>query len=130
MRKIGVVNAKNKRITDIIAKLLDGPAWLRRYMIEKFIVEGYRFDQLMQRRRGAGSLRPQGGDRRLARLLHLPHGRRRRSDGGDRQSGPGARRGGLRVVDASMFPVVPCANTNFPTLMTAEKIADAMVAAS
>ncbi len=34
---------------------------------------------------------------------------------------------GLRVVDASIFPVVPCANTNFPTLMTAEKIADAML---
>lgn len=35
---------------------------------------------------------------------------------------------GLRVVDASLFPVVPCANTNFPTLMTAEKIADAVLA--
>jgi 5-(hydroxymethyl)furfural/furfural oxidase len=34
---------------------------------------------------------------------------------------------GLRVVDASIFPVVPCANTNFPTLMAAEKIADAMM---
>jgi 5-(hydroxymethyl)furfural/furfural oxidase len=30
------------------------------------------------------------------------------------------------VVDASIFPVVPCANTNFPVLMAAEKIADAM----
>ena len=37
---------------------------------------------------------------------------------------------GLRVVDASLFPVVPCANTNFPTLMTAEKIADTMLAAA
>ena len=34
---------------------------------------------------------------------------------------------GLRVVDASIFPVVPCANTNFPTLMTAEKISDAIL---
>jgi 5-(hydroxymethyl)furfural/furfural oxidase len=35
---------------------------------------------------------------------------------------------GLRVVDASIFPLVPCANTNFPTLMAAEKIADAILA--
>jgi 5-(hydroxymethyl)furfural/furfural oxidase len=34
---------------------------------------------------------------------------------------------GLRVVDASIFPVVPCANTNFPVYMTAEKIADKML---
>jgi len=33
---------------------------------------------------------------------------------------------GLRVVDASIFPVVPCANTNFPVLMSAEKIAATM----
>jgi 5-(hydroxymethyl)furfural/furfural oxidase len=35
---------------------------------------------------------------------------------------------GLRVVDASIFPVVPCANTNFPVRMTAEKCADAILA--
>jgi 5-(hydroxymethyl)furfural/furfural oxidase len=35
---------------------------------------------------------------------------------------------GLRVVDASIFPVVPCANTNFPVFMTAEKCADAILA--
>src|SRR6202040_3370616 len=48
VRKIGVVNNKNKMITDVIAKLLDGPAWLRRMMIAKVIVEGYRFDELMR----------------------------------------------------------------------------------
>ena len=36
--------------------------------------------------------------------------------------------GGLRVVDASIFPVVPCANTNFPTMMVAEKISDIILA--
>jgi 5-(hydroxymethyl)furfural/furfural oxidase len=34
---------------------------------------------------------------------------------------------GLRVVDASLFPCVPCVNTNSPTMMTAEKISDAML---
>lgn len=33
---------------------------------------------------------------------------------------------GLRVADASVFPSVPSANTNFPTFMVAEKIADAI----
>ena len=37
---------------------------------------------------------------------------------------------GLRVVDASLFPVVPRADRSFPTLMTAEKIADAILAAA
>jgi 5-(hydroxymethyl)furfural/furfural oxidase len=34
---------------------------------------------------------------------------------------------GLRVVDASIMPVIPCANTNFPTMMVAERIAAMMV---
>ncbi len=91
VRKIGVVNSKNKRITDVIAKLLDGPAWLRRYVTREGHRRGLSFRPADARRRGARRLHSQGRDRRVARHLHLPHGRRRRSDGGDRQSGPGAR---------------------------------------
>jgi len=83
VRKIGVVNNKNKMITDVIAKLLDGPAWLRRMMIEKVIVEGYRFDELM---RDDEALEDFIARRRsgLARHLHLPDGSRGRPNGGDR----------------------------------------------
>ena len=33
---------------------------------------------------------------------------------------------GLRVADASVMPSVPSANTNIPTIMVAERIADAV----
>jgi 5-(hydroxymethyl)furfural/furfural oxidase len=35
---------------------------------------------------------------------------------------------GLRVCDASIMPAVPCANTNFPTIMIGEKIAATILA--
>lgn len=126
VRKIGVVTKRNKLITDVFATLLDGPAALRRTLIDRFVIEGYRFDQVMQdddaaeefiRRAVIGvwhascSCRMGGDDDPMA--VVDPEGRVRGVEG-------------LRVVDASIFPVVPCANTNFPTLMTAEKIAAAM----
>jgi 5-(hydroxymethyl)furfural/furfural oxidase len=130
VRKIGVVNSRNRRITDLIARLLDGPAWLRRYVIEKVIVEGYRFDQLMH------------DDEALEEFIRKAaigvwHATCTCRMGADDDpmavtDNQGRVRGvaGLRVVDASLFPCVPCANTNFPTLMTAEKIADMMLAAA
>ena len=35
---------------------------------------------------------------------------------------------GLRIADASIMPAVPCANTNFPTIMVGEKIAATILA--
>jgi 5-(hydroxymethyl)furfural/furfural oxidase len=39
VRAIGVVNTKNKIITSLVAQLLDGPAALRRFMMNGFVVE-------------------------------------------------------------------------------------------
>jgi 5-(hydroxymethyl)furfural/furfural oxidase len=128
VRKIGVVNDKNRRITSFVAKLLDGPAWLRKLMIDRFIVEGYTFEQLMT------------DDEALENFIRgasigVWHATCTCRMGADDDpmavtDNQGRVRGvsGLRVVDASLFPAVPCANTNFPTLMTSEKIADAILA--
>jgi 5-(hydroxymethyl)furfural/furfural oxidase len=127
VRKIGVVNTKNRVLTSIAAALMDGPAALRHFMIDNFIVEGFTFEQVMRddealeafvRKAAIGvwhascSCRMGRADDPMAVV-----------DTEGRVKGMQ----GLRVVDASIFPVVPCANTNFPTLMAAEKIADGMM---
>ncbi len=127
VKKVGAVNTRNRVITAALARLMDASAALRRTLIDRLIVEGYRFDELMS------------DDDRLEEFIrksaigvwHASCTCRMGADGDvmavtDPQ---GRVRGvaGLRVVDASIFPVVPCANTNFPTLMAAEKIADAVL---
>lgn len=130
VRKVGVVNARNRFLTAIAGPLLDGPAALRSYLIRKVITEGFAFDEVMRddealeafvRKAAIGVWHASCSCRMGADgdpiAVTDPQGRVRGIDG-------------LRVVDASIFPLVPCANTNFPTLMTAEKIADAIVASN
>jgi 5-(hydroxymethyl)furfural/furfural oxidase len=127
VRKIGVVNAKNRILTAIAAALMDGPAALRSAMIDNFIVEGFTFDQVMRDdealeafvRKAAIGVWHASCTCRMGRT----------DDAMAVVDAQGRVKGiqGLRVVDASIFPVVPCANTNFPTLMVAEKIAAGMM---
>jgi 5-(hydroxymethyl)furfural/furfural oxidase len=126
VRKIGVVNAKNKILTAIAAALMDGPSALRHYIIDTFVVEGFTFDEVMSddeameafvRKAAIGVWHASCSCR-----MGQPDDPMAVVDTQGRVKGVQ----GLRVVDASIFPVVPCANTNFPTLMAAEKIAEAM----
>ena len=130
VRQVGEINTKNRILTSIMAKLLDGPGFLRRLLIEKLIMEGFTQDGVCNDEEQADAF-----IRRAA--VGVWHASCTCRMGGDDDpmavTDPAGRvRGvaGLRVVDASIFPVVPCANTNIPTIMTAEKIADAILAGS
>jgi 5-(hydroxymethyl)furfural/furfural oxidase len=124
IRKVGTYNTKNRIITRIGATLMDGPAFMREFIIRGFVMESAGLAQALQKddaleayikRSSVGvwhcscSCRMGAEDDPMAVTDH-----------------EGRVRGvaGLRVVDASIFPVIPCANTNFPTMMVAEKIAD------
>jgi len=127
VRKVGVVNARNRLLTRVAGTLLDGPAALRTFLIRKVITEGFTFEQVMQDDEACEAF-----VRKAAiGVWHASCSCRMGADGDPMAvtDSQGRVRGGiegLRVVDASIFPLVPCANTNFPTLMTAEKIADAI----
>lgn len=128
VKQVGEITRKNKLLTGVMAKLLDGPGFLRRYLIENLIMEGYTLQGVCNDEeeaeafiRGAAvgvwhascTCRMGSADDSMA--VTDPAGRVHGIDG-------------LRVCDASIFPVVPCANTNIPTIMTAEKISDAILA--
>jgi 5-(hydroxymethyl)furfural/furfural oxidase len=130
VRQVGLHSRKNKLITDILAKALDSSAAARRYLIENLVMEGVTLHDVLTdddkleafvRKAAVGvwhaSCSCRMGSDSDPMAVTDPAGRVRGVDG-------------LRVVDASVFPAVPCANTNFPVLMTAEKMADAILAGS
>ena len=127
VRQVGLHSKKNKFITDVLGRLLDGPAALRTYLIKTLVMEGVTLHDMLTdddalehfvRKASVG-------------VWHASCTCRMGTDDDPMAVTNNAGRvrgvGGLRVVDASVFPVVPCANTNFPVLMTAEKMADAIL---
>ena len=128
VRQVGLINTKNRILTSVMAKLLDGPGFLRRLLIEKLIMEGFTQDGVCNDEEEAEAFIRKAA----VGVWHASCTCRMGADDDPMAvTDPAGRvRGiaGLRVVDASIFPVVPCANTNIPTIMTAEKIADAILA--
>ncbi len=128
VRQVGLHSKKNKFITDILGRCLDGPAALRTYLIKTLVMEGVTLHDMLT----DDDALEQFVRKASVGVWHASCTCRMGSDDDPMAvtNNAGRVRGvdGLRVVDASVFPVVPCANTNFPVLMTAEKMADAILA--
>ncbi|MFM0048043.1 GMC family oxidoreductase [Caballeronia grimmiae] len=128
VKALSKVGEGNALLTSMLGLLLDTPAPLRRLLIERFFTRGLKMDALL------------ADDRALAEFIRAnvfgvwhASGTCRMGGAHDRDAvtdTEGRVRGarGLRVVDASLMPRLPSANTNIPTIMIAEKIADAMIA--
>ena len=128
VRKAGAMTATNRVKTWAAAQLMDRLPPARRAIIRNFISDGPSLDDLLRDdatledyvRRSVGgtwhaSCTCRMGSESDTAAVTDPAGRVYGVDG-------------LRVCDASIMPVVPCANTNIPTIMVAEKIADAVLA--
>ncbi|MBK19898.1 MAG: glucose dehydrogenase [Rhodospirillaceae bacterium] len=129
VRRIGAVTTKNKILTNILGFLMDGPRPLRRAAIHGFITQGITLKGLLAdeaameewiRDGVTGCWHPSGTCR-----MGLSDDPMAVTDNQGRVLGVQ----GLRVCDASIFPCVPRANTNIPTIMCAEKVSDAIKAA-
>jgi 5-(hydroxymethyl)furfural/furfural oxidase len=114
-------------LTSLLGLLLDTSAPIRRALIERFFTRGVQMSSVLTNERalndfiranvfgvwhasgtcGMGDARERSAVTDTERRVHGAHG--------------------LRVVDASLMPRLPSANTNIPTIMIAGKIADAML---
>jgi 5-(hydroxymethyl)furfural/furfural oxidase len=127
-RKAMAVNAGNRVAMAILGALLDGPAMLRGALMRHIITEGPDLRALLK---DAAALEEFVMATTMG-IKHLSCTCRMGSDEDPmavtRPDGTVRNVGGLRVVDASIMPSLPRANTNLPTVMLAEKIADRMLA--
>jgi 5-(hydroxymethyl)furfural/furfural oxidase len=126
VKALSRLNGTNAALTTVLGALLDTPAPLRRWIIDRFVTGGLRMSTLLA-----------DDDALDAFIRKNVFGVWHAS--GTCRMGPAADRcavtdhegrvhdvENLRVVDASLMPTLPSANTNIPTIMMAEKIADAI----
>jgi 5-(hydroxymethyl)furfural/furfural oxidase len=124
LRKASVVNGLNRAAMATLGWLLDGPAPLRQWLLSNVVSEGPTLSALLNDddalaaylRKTASSVWHVSGTCKM--------GTDTDPDAVTDSSGRVRKIGGLRVVDASLMPTLPTANTNLPTIMIAEKIAD------
>jgi 5-(hydroxymethyl)furfural/furfural oxidase len=118
----------NAALTKVLGLALDTPAPLRRQIIERFVTGGQRMQALLADEQALLAF-----IRKSVFGVWHASGTCRMGPAQDRHAVTDAEGrvhgiAGLRVVDASLMPRLPSANTNIPTIMMAEKIADAILA--
>jgi 5-(hydroxymethyl)furfural/furfural oxidase len=127
VKALSRVTPANTLLTQVLGAVLDTPAPLRRWIIERFVTGGQRMSALLAdeealhafiRKSVFGVWHASGTCR-----MGLASDRHAVTDGEGRVHEVAH----LRVVDASLMPSLPSANTNIPTIMMAEKIADAIL---
>lgn len=125
---VGGVSLRNWLVTLGPALLTEGPGPLRKLLIDRLFAGGHDIrtaledDEAMEemiRKHTIGGYHP-SGTCRMGRpddeaAVVSPH------------NGAVHGLGGLHVVDASVMPCVPRANTNLPTTMLSEKLADGLI---
>ena len=126
VRKLSAFSRRNHYAAHVLARLLDGPPALRHWMFRTFnlgtrLVDLVRGDEALTHFvrenvvciwHASGTCRMGAADDPTA--VVDPTGRAIGIDG-------------LYVADASIMPRLPTANTNVPTIMLAEKIADGLI---
>jgi 5-(hydroxymethyl)furfural/furfural oxidase len=124
VRRVSSPGLRNQMLMQTFAGVLDMLPALRPWLIRRFVTEGASLDALLNddvvldaylNKAVTGTWHPVGTCRMGRRNDPLAV-----TDERGRVYGVQ----GLRVVDASIMPSVPCANTNIPTIMVAERIAD------
>ena len=128
MRKVGEFNKYNAVKTRIAARLMDFGGPVRRAFIDNVIREGPTLQELLD----DDQVIVDWIKKTVTGHWHASCTcRMGAADDPGAVTDPSARvygAEGLRVCDASIMPRVPRANTNFPTMMMAEKVADTILA--
>ncbi|CAG9185199.1 5-(hydroxymethyl)furfural oxidase [Cupriavidus laharis] len=128
VKALSRVSRGNALLTGLLGALLDVSGPLRRSLIARFVTGGANLASLL-----ADESALEGFVRQSVFGVWHASGTCRMGAHADRSAVTDATGrvhdvGRLRVVDASLMPRLPTANTNIPTIMLAEKIADAMLA--
>ena len=125
VRRLNRPGALNQAAAALLAASLDGPEWLRRLAMERLVAPGEPDEARML---DEDWLAATVGARTFG--MYHPSGTCRMGGQPDAVLDPECRVRGvdrLSVVDASVMPTLIRGNTNIPTIMVAEKVADLLL---